>query len=259
MYYKVVYDKNVIDVLDNLTYILYQPLHNIYLICDSEDSACGIQSSTQETFYHIDGMTEFPVTDFKTVKLIEIDEEEYETLKEALGLNEEIIYEPDEPVEEEEVEVEPTDEEILYNNTLEMVRAQKIKKMSEICGQVITNGVDVELSDGNTYHFSLTIQDQLNLMTLADTIVSGEELIPYHADGELCKYYEAQDILTIVQTAKNFELFQVTYFNALRAYIEALDSIEDIGAVEYGMEIPDEYQSDVLKDLLGANESQDED
>ena len=125
MFYKVIYDKTVIDVLNGLIYILYQPLNNIYLICGANDSPCGIQSSTQETFYHLEGMNEFPNSDFKTVKLVEIDEEEYEILKEALGLNEEIIY--DEP----EEDTEPTDDEIIYDNTLEMVRNQKIKRMSE--------------------------------------------------------------------------------------------------------------------------------
>jgi len=248
VFYKVIYDKNVIDVLDGLIYILYQPLNKIYLICGANDSPCGIQSSTQETFYHIDGMTEFPTPDFKTVKLVEIDEEEYEILKEALGLNEEIIY--DEPEEPEE-DPEPTDEEIIYDNTLEMVKNQKVKKMSDVCEQTIVNGIDVELSDENVHHFSLTVQDQLNLTSLFELVKAGETTIAYHADGELCKYYSAEDIVIIVSKAKELITYHTTYYNSLKSYILALDSIEEIGAIEYGAEIPVEYQSDVLKELLG--------
>jgi hypothetical protein len=243
VFYKVIYDKTVIDVLNGLIYILYQPLNNIYLICGANDSPCGIQSSTQETFYHLEGMNEFPNSDFKTVKLVEIDEEEYEILKEALGLNEEIIY--DEP----EEDTEPTDDEIIYDNTLEMVRNQKIKRMSAICEQNIVNGIDVELSDGNLHHFSLTVQDQLNLTSLFELVKAGETSIAYHADGELCKYYSAEDIIVIVNRAKELITYHTTYFNSLQSYILALDSIEAIGAIEYGVEIPAEYQSDIWKEI----------
>lgn len=251
MFYKVIYDKNVIDVLNGLIYILYQPLNNLYLICGANDSPCGIQSSTQETFYHIDGMSEFPTSDFKTVKLVEIDEEEYEILKEALGLNEEIIY--DEP---EEPDVEPTEEETIYDNTLEMVKNQKIKRMSTICEQNIVNGIDVELSDGNIHHFSLTVQDQLNLTSLFELVKAGETNIPYHADGELCRYYPAGDITMIVNKAKELITYHTTYFNSLQSYISALDSIETIGAIEYGIEIPIEYQSDIWKEINQNEEAE---
>lgn len=38
--------------------------------------------------------------------------------------------------------------------------------------------------------------------------------------------------------------------NALKAYIESLDDMNEISAITYGIEIPAEYQSDVLKVLL---------
>lgn len=247
MYYKVIYDKNVIDVLDGLTYILYQPLNKIYLICESNESPCGIQSSTQETFYHIEGMTDFPVQDFKTVKLIEIEKDEYDTLKEALGLNEEIVYE--EPIEEEPVEEEPTDEEILYSNTLDLVKEQKIRKMSVTCEKIIFDGIDVVLSDEESHHFSLTEYDQLNLFKLETLARSGEEVLPYHEDGELCKFYSATDIITIANVATQYITYHTTYFNSLRAYISSLDNIEEVGAIEYGVDIPEEYQSDVWKEI----------
>ena len=53
-------------------------------------------------------------------------------------------------------------------------------------------------------------------------------------------------------TATQFKTYQVSYFNALKAYIESMTDIETIGAVVYGIEIPAEHQSDVLKVLLAA-------
>ena len=118
--------------------------------------------------------------------------------------------------------------------------------------KVITNGFDVVLSDGNSYHFSLTTQDQLNLITLSSMVANGEEQIPYHADGELCRFYSAEDINIIITTATQFKTYQISYFNALKAYIESLDDMNEIGAITYGVDIPVEYQSDVLKVLLAG-------
>ena len=43
--------------------------------------------------------------------------------------------------------------------------------------------------------------------------------------------------------------FQTTYFNSLRDYIESMTDINDICAIEYGADIPEAYQSEVLKML----------
>jgi len=42
---------------------------------------------------------------------------------------------------------------------------------------------------------------------------------------------------------------QLAYYNSLKNYINALDTIEAIAAIEYGTPIPDEYKSDVLRVL----------
>lgn len=41
MYYKVMYNDRVIDVLDHLTYVKYQPKHKIMTLCP-EDEAQGL-------------------------------------------------------------------------------------------------------------------------------------------------------------------------------------------------------------------------
>lgn len=43
--------------------------------------------------------------------------------------------------------------------------------------------------------------------------------------------------------------FQVTYFNSLRDYIQSMTDLNSVCNVEYGMVIPEEYQSEVLKAL----------
>lgn len=135
---------------------------------------------------------------------------------------------------------------------IDSVKSAKIAEMSSDCNAAITGGVDVELSDGVTYHYSLTLEDQLNLMNLQAMVASGAETVPYHADGEECRYYSAADFSAIAAAATAWKLYQESYFNSLRGYIQAMDTVEEIDAVTYGMEIPAEYQTDVLKNLIGG-------
>lgn len=243
-YYKLINGKNIVGIGLSLDFRKFQKKHGVILFCD-EQFAQYIQY--KDTLYHDDWM--LPVTtdlyEYESAKVIEIDEDEYNTLKKSLEIEDKILIEPETPAEQEPEYVDP-DTEI----TVEYVKGVKIAEMNNTCNQTITNGFDVMLSDGETYHFSLTTQDQLNLITLSSMVASGETQIPYHADGELCKFYSAEDINTIITMATQFKTFQVSYFNALKAYIETMDDIETISGVTYGIDIPAEHQSEVLKVLI---------
>lgn len=244
-YYKLISGKNFVGVITQHNFREYQHKHNILLACD-EEKAQYVQLS--DIYYRSDWMV--PVTtdkiSYETVEVIKIDKEEYDILFEAIENGDEIEVDPEQPEDIGEPPATDETEEI----TVEYVRSRKISEMSNACNNVITQGLDVVLSDGIKYHFSLTTQDQLNLITLSSMVASGETAIPYHADGELCRFYSAEDINTIIEAATAFKTFQVSYFNALKAYIESLTEISEIGAVVYGIEIPEEHQSDVLKVLL---------
>ena len=80
MYYKVLKDGKVIDVLDHLAFVKYQPKHNIMIGC-LEHEAQGILSSEGEYIWHVEGMYRIPVEGYDTVELVEIDEYEYRQLK----------------------------------------------------------------------------------------------------------------------------------------------------------------------------------
>jgi len=111
--------------------------------------------------------------------------------------------------------------------------------MSRACNKTIENGFDIEI-EGEVHHFSLDTQDQLNLITLS-ALTDTEEIIPYHADGEICKFYTAAEMKQIIAAATRFKIYQTTYYNALKAYINSLETIEEIGAITYGIEIPEEF------------------
>ena len=80
-------------------------------------------------------------------------------------------------------------------------------------------------------------------------MLQSQSMIPYHADGEEVMFYSAEEIQEIIDTANAFKIYHTTYYNSLKNYINSLETIEEIAAIEYGVDIPEEYQSDVLKAL----------
>ncbi len=80
MFYKVIKDDKVIDVLDHLIYLKYQPKHKIMVLSDI-DEAQAILSSDNETIWHEKTLYRIPVDGYDEVEIFEIDEYEYKQLK----------------------------------------------------------------------------------------------------------------------------------------------------------------------------------
>jgi len=81
MYYKVIFNDRVIDVLHNLIYVKHQAKHNVMVICDVDDMPEAIMSSDGAYIWHVDGLYNMKVDGYDTVQLVEIDRYEYEQLK----------------------------------------------------------------------------------------------------------------------------------------------------------------------------------
>ena len=79
MYYKVLKNNKVIDVLDRLVFVKYQKKHGIMLVCDKSE-AQAIMSSDGVYAWHVAGLYRIPVDGYDTVELVEINEYEYKQL-----------------------------------------------------------------------------------------------------------------------------------------------------------------------------------
>lgn len=91
MFYKVMKDDRVIDVLDKLVFLKYQPKHGMMVLC-TEDDAQAFMSSDKNTIWHEATFYKIPVDGYDTVTLVKIDEYEYRQLKMLNGKTpEEII------------------------------------------------------------------------------------------------------------------------------------------------------------------------
>ena len=80
MYYKVIKNGKVIDVLDSLIYLKWQPKHKTMILTDEND-AQAILSSDKNTIWHEKTLYNIPLNGFDTVEAVEIDEYEYKQLK----------------------------------------------------------------------------------------------------------------------------------------------------------------------------------
>lgn len=148
------------------------------------------------------------------------------------------------------VEPEPVPEPEPYEPTLEELKEQKINEVNNICKETIYAGIDVELPTGETKHFSLKEEDQINLFGKKDQINEGITQLEYHADGEPCRYYTAEEMTAIITAAMQYKSYHTTYCNSLHTWIKEVENKEDLAQITYGATIPEEYQSEVLKTYL---------
>ena len=80
MYYKVIKNDKIIDVLDHLSFVKYHKKHNIMIACERSE-AQAIVSSCGQYFWHVVGLYGIPVSGYDTVELVNIDQYEYDQLK----------------------------------------------------------------------------------------------------------------------------------------------------------------------------------
>ena len=137
-----------------------------------------------------------------------------------------------------------------YVPTLAELQAAKKQEISRACEQTIYSGVSVTLADGSTEHFALTEHDQLNLFGKQVQLADGAEQMEYHSDGQPCKYYSAADMQLIVKKAMWHVSYHTTYCNALNMWINGVQSAEELQQIFYGADVPEQYQSEVLKAYL---------
>lgn len=133
--------------------------------------------------------------------------------------------------------------------TIEELKELKKAEINVACGQNVSRGLTVEMSTGFE-HFSLSQSDQLNLFGLQAQLASGADQIVYHSDGQPCRFYQSADISNLIEKAMFHVSYHVTYGNSLKIWIESLKTEEEIQETFYGIDIPVDYQSEVLKTYL---------
>lgn len=104
-----------------------------------------------------------------------------------------------------------------YVPTYEDILNNKINELSLACQYTIEAGLEI-----NGLHYSYTEKDQINLNDIVSTVKLTGLPLGYHADGQNCTEYSAEELINIyVQLAMN-KYCQQTYFNQSREYLKSL-------------------------------------
>ena len=135
--------------------------------------------------------------------------------------------------------------------SLSQLITQKKKELSVACEKSIISGVDV-----GDAHYSLTIEDQANILALTPLAQAGNSVF-YHQDGEMCREYSSDEFLAVVNAATVFKTLQTTYCNLLMRQIEAMTDAEEVRSVKYGVteltsEFAERYEM-IKATLIGDN------
>lgn len=135
---------------------------------------------------------------------------------------------------------------------LSALQEAKAAELSAACQAAIVAGIDVELSDGTTGHFSLEETDQINLTTAYNAVQQGVTGYPYHADGQLCKMYPAADIIAIGDAATAHKLYHTTYCNHMMAWARRAETADELAAITYGAELPEDLAANMAEVMTDA-------
>lgn len=141
---------------------------------------------------------------------------------------------------------------------IEEVKNNKISLINATCSENIIEGVDVTLpSNEVTYHFALTIEDQTDISAAYTAVKMGAGGYMYHADEEPCKFYSAEDIKAVAETAAAHIIFQQTLANYLKLTVKRCESIEEVGSITHTMEsLPDDLKTTMFAELAKAQKAQ---
>ena len=104
----------------------------------------------------------------------------------------------------------------------------KKEELSKACEATIIAGVDV-----GDAHYSLTIEDQANILALTPLAQAGNSVF-YHSDSNMCCEYSPDEFNKIVNAVTAHKTLQTTYCNLLMRQVEEMSDVEEVKAVEYG-------------------------
>jgi hypothetical protein len=220
--YKIIQNNKVIDVVKYPQFIKF--LASGHIAMTDKTSANGIAGSDNKTAYSFQ-----PRPKYQTVSIEKITLKEFERLQGLLDSKQEIC----------------ADESVLAK-----ARQNAIKQLSNQCKAFIGAGFSIMLSDGKSYNFKLTAEDQLNLMSIEGQLNAGAETVIYHATNQPCRIFSREDMLKVIKAFRHHVTYHTTYFNAAKQYINSLTDIEKIKKFSYGTDVSTTVKDRVNKKIL---------
>ena len=125
------------------------------------------------------------------------------------------------------------------------IQSQKLNELSQSCEQIIYGGINVQTSIG-LEHFSLTLEDQINIQNQVSMVLQGATQVPYHADNTTCRMFNAEEITAIGTIAISFKTYHTTYFNKLKQLVLECITVEEVMNITYGMALPINLDTELI-------------
>ena len=116
---------------------------------------------------------------------------------------------------------------------LSSIVKNKKEELGRFCTSNIEYGVDVELTDGTTKHFSLSSKDQMAINGLFDSSKNNDSMLLWHSDNGLTREFSKEDIAKIYYAAKYHIMYHQTLINYLNRTVESLTDANEIRNIEY--------------------------
>ena len=134
----------------------------------------------------------------------------------------------------------------------DFLREERLAEFQKACQDAIYEGIKVETAEGMK-KFSLTLLDQINLISVRNLLEKGCSAIPYHADGEAIRLWSRDDVQKILQEAERHTTYHRVYFSLLREWLRRTSYPEFLG-IDYGDPLPDDLaknMTEMLKSTAG--------
>ena len=129
---------------------------------------------------------------------------------------------------EKEVVIDIVKDEEYSEEEIAELKSKKKQELSVACEATIFAGIDV-----GEYHYSLETSDQANILAWTPLAQAGQS-VPYHADGQSCRIFTAEEFMEVSTAAVFFIATQRTYFNLLNQYLTTLTDVDSINSIVYG-------------------------
>ena len=143
--------------------------------------------------------------------------------------------------------------ELVSEYDLDSSKTNKLTEIAKSCESYIYAGTNVTFPDNTTEHFTYTLADQSNISEMFTAIMAGATEYPYHADGEICKIYTKEQIITSYGTLSLFKTEATTYHNSLKAQINAMTDVDAISAIKFKeTELTGEYLANYTSMMASA-------
>lgn len=204
--YKIMYNNVVIDVLKVIRYGKYIPATGRVIATDKSIADCIVASNLKDR-YLLKGVPIPEGCKYLQVSIVEIDGDEYDSFVE--------------------------NDTNAFENGIKSYKRHKIEELRQLCSNNIMEGLQIELSDNKLHHFTMTIEDQLNLLEIRHLISIGETTFIYHECGGEYKEFSVDDMQKIINETFKHKQKHLLHFNSLKKKIQMMSNIEEISKVTY--------------------------